>query len=84
MAAPPRFSPALVMEMRAQGLSEDDALAALETCDGDGEKVGTLAQASCESPKSRAQLVRCRHSRFRRMLTRSRLGGWGVPGWNFR
>ena len=39
MAAPPRFSPGLVSEMRAQGLSEEDAVAALETCDGDGEKV---------------------------------------------
>jgi len=39
VAALPHFSPGLVMEMRAQGLSEEDAIAALETCDGDGEKV---------------------------------------------
>ena len=44
VATPPRFSPALVMEMRAQGLSEEDALAALETCDGDGEKVRLLVK----------------------------------------
>ncbi len=47
MAAPaPRFSRGLVMEMRAQGLSEEDAIAALETCDGDGEKV-CLKHALC-------------------------------------
>ena len=37
--SPPRFNPALVAEMTAQGLSDEDAVAALETCDGDGEKV---------------------------------------------
>jgi hypothetical protein len=35
----PRFNRGLVTEMMAQGLSEEDALAALESCNGDGEQV---------------------------------------------
>ena len=38
----PRFNPGLVAEMTAQGLSEEDAVAALESCNGDGEQVSRL------------------------------------------
>ena len=42
------FNRGLVAEMMAQGLSEEDAVAALESCSGDGEQV--IKALGCPTP----------------------------------